>query len=501
MSALMVSANTGPVINAAQISHRNSLSALGAQTTGSHATSTKISSTQTNNAQVNTTQVTSTQVNTTQVTSTQVNSTQATTTKSIDTQSAAVQSNWVNNSLVNSRSLKSSSSSNSIQAATTSIFNASKDLKVNLPSTDTQPSFSSSLSDKNDTQSQKIVGADPLHSYNFKSGPLNLAGVLNRSQTQVQAPGTGAQTSVGTVISTSTSKSDTANTQQPAVNNVNKPSVSSATPINDTAGTAFLDDSKATSEPQASNTQDEAAAKQVEQKVATKQQQIERAETIQIDQLTQRDTEVKTHEKAHAAVGGRLAQSPSYQYEKGPDGRRYVVDGEVNIDVSTVDGDSQATLSKMQKVYAAAMAPVQPSMADIHVAAQALQNINDAKKELIQQSQQNTESSQKSQKTSESGNLFTASESHQGSTSITHSHNPITPNSRTLTINDTLGADETNMTSTRALSAEQGPLTVANETVVKGTHEAEINSARQIETSLSTPERYRQQHQAIEIYV
>jgi hypothetical protein len=124
MSALMVSANTGSVINAAQINHRNSLSAPGAQTTGSQVSSTqttssKISSTQTNNAQVNTTQV---------------NTTQATTTKSIDTPSAAVQSNWVN-----SRSLKSSS--NSIQAPATSTFNASIEPKVNLPSTDTQPLF------------------------------------------------------------------------------------------------------------------------------------------------------------------------------------------------------------------------------------------------------------------------------------------------------------------------------------------------------------------------
>jgi hypothetical protein len=193
--------------------------------------------------------------------------------------------------------------------------------------------------------------------------------------------------------------------------------------------------------PQATNTQDDAS----QQQLAKKQQQIERAETKQIDQLAQRDTEIKTHEQAHAAVGGCLAHSPSYQYEKGPDGRRYVVDGEVNIDVSTVDGDSQATLSKMHKVYAAAIAPVQPSMADIHVAAQALKNINDANQELIQQSQQNTGSTQKSQNTSESGKIFTASESHQGSTSITHFHNPITPNSHTLTINDTLGADETTM--------------------------------------------------------
>jgi hypothetical protein len=229
-----------------------------------------------------------------------------------------------------------------------------------------------------------------------------------------------------------------------------------------------VDDPSVNAESQTSNRQAETAAQQVEQQVKDKQQQIEQAEIKQIDQLAQRDTEVKTHEQAHAAVGGSLAQSPSYQYEKGPDGRRYAVDGEVNIDVSTVDGDAQATLSKMQKVYAAAMAPVEPSMADIRVAAQALQNMNEAKKELI---------------TSNSDAL-----------SSTTANTSISQNSQTLT-NDPLNADDSNMSllsPNRSLSAEQRHSTMANDTA------AVDGSTSQ---SLPSPERYSQQHQSIEIYV
>jgi hypothetical protein len=228
-----------------------------------------------------------------------------------------------------------------------------------------------------------------------------------------------------------------------------------------------VDDPSVNAESQTSNRQAETAAQQVEQQVKDKQQQIEQAEIKQIDQLAQRDTEVKTHEQAHAAVGGSLAQSPSYQYEKGPDGRRYAVDGEVNIDVSTVDGDAQATLSKMQKVYAAAMAPVQPSMADIRVAAQALQNMNEAKKELI---------------TSNSDALSSTT------------NTSISQNSQTLT-NDPLNADDSNMSllsPNRSLSAEQRHSTMANDTA------AVDDSTSQ---SLPFPERYSQQHQSIEIYV
>lgn len=105
-------------------------------------------------------------------------------------------------------------------------------------------------------------------------------------------------------------------------------------------------------------------------------------ELQQIKELKARDTEVRTHEQAHAAVGGQYAGSPSYEYQRGPDGTNYAVGGEVSIDVGVINGDPQATIDKMQTVRAAALAPAEPSGADRAIAADATQKIAAAQAEL-----------------------------------------------------------------------------------------------------------------------
>lgn len=116
-----------------------------------------------------------------------------------------------------------------------------------------------------------------------------------------------------------------------------------------------------------------------------KQQQAEQQEQQQIQELQSRDQEVRTHEQAHAAVGGRYAGAPSYSYEQGPDGKQYAVSGEVQIDISPVAGDPQATVQKMQQVRAAALAPAEPSAADRRIAAEAAQRQIQAQSELVKQ--------------------------------------------------------------------------------------------------------------------
>jgi len=108
-------------------------------------------------------------------------------------------------------------------------------------------------------------------------------------------------------------------------------------------------------------------------------------EKAQVDELKQRDREVRAHEQAHAAVGGAYASAPSYEYESGPDGNRYAVGGEVSIDVSPVSGDPEATIQKMEVVKRAALAPAEPSPQDRAVAAQADQTRLQAQAELQQQ--------------------------------------------------------------------------------------------------------------------
>nr|WP_315973166.1 putative metalloprotease CJM1_0395 family protein [Shewanella seohaensis] len=143
---------------------------------------------------------------------------------------------------------------------------------------------------------------------------------------------------------------------------------------------------KAEQTKQAQQTQDEQTRQQDVAKEA--QEKAIEQQKAQVDALKSRDTEVKAHEHAHASVGGQYAQSPSFKYEKGADGQRYATDGEVQIDVSIVPGDPLATINKMKQVYAAAMAPVDPSSADIRVAAEALQKMNEAKAKLAEERQQ-----------------------------------------------------------------------------------------------------------------
>lgn len=129
----------------------------------------------------------------------------------------------------------------------------------------------------------------------------------------------------------------------------------------------------ATDEADSSSQQKNAAGKEL-----TPEQQEE------LLQLQQRDREVRVHEQQHASVGGRHTGTPSYEYETGPDGKQYVVEGEVSVDLSPVAGDPMATIEKMQQVKAAALAPAEPSQADKNAAARAEQLIMEARAELQQ---------------------------------------------------------------------------------------------------------------------
>ncbi|MEQ8602358.1 MAG: putative metalloprotease CJM1_0395 family protein [Marivibrio sp.] len=108
------------------------------------------------------------------------------------------------------------------------------------------------------------------------------------------------------------------------------------------------------------------------------------AERAEVQQLQQRDAEVRRHEQAHQAAGGPYTGAATYQYTRGPDSRLYAVSGEVRIDSSVVPGDPEATIAKMRIVRRAALAPAEPSPQDLRVAAQAQQKLAQAQAELRQ---------------------------------------------------------------------------------------------------------------------
>lgn len=124
----------------------------------------------------------------------------------------------------------------------------------------------------------------------------------------------------------------------------------------------------------------DAPAKSTAAKPAAKQQ-LSPADRQLIAELQSRDREVHAHEGAHKAVGGALVGNASYSYQTGPDGRRYAIGGEVSID-SGAEREPRATIAKMQRVVAAALAPAEPSAQDRSVAGQARSTMADAQMQL-----------------------------------------------------------------------------------------------------------------------
>lgn len=113
--------------------------------------------------------------------------------------------------------------------------------------------------------------------------------------------------------------------------------------------------------------------------------ELSEADKDVVRQLKDRDAEVRRHENAHASVGGQYAGSPQYEYQTGPDGKRYAVGGSVSIDISPVPGEPEKTIEKMRIVRAAALAPAEPSGQDRRVAAEATKTEASARSELAEQ--------------------------------------------------------------------------------------------------------------------
>lgn len=115
--------------------------------------------------------------------------------------------------------------------------------------------------------------------------------------------------------------------------------------------------------------------------VAAAATELSDEQQAKVQELKQRDAEVRRHEQAHVRAGGTLAGVPSYEYVRGPDGRQYAVNGEVSIDTGEA-GTPEATIRKMELVIRAALAPGDPSAQDRAVAAEARQAKVQAEAEL-----------------------------------------------------------------------------------------------------------------------
>ncbi len=200
--------------------------------------------------------------------------------------------------------------------------------------------------------------------------------------------------------------------------------------------------------------QDESAGKQdaqSEQQSQQQQRQQELQNLQEIEQLKTRDQEVRTHEQAHAAIGGQYAGSPQYEYTTGPDNKRYITDGEVSIDISEAQSPEQ-TLRKMEQVRAAALAPAQPSSQDLKVAAEAAQKALEAHSEIAaknveaQQGEEDESSISVNDENTNDSDVEPATRSLDGSESAVAQQETSSASPRAESLNE----------STRAVAADSG---------------------------------------------
>jgi hypothetical protein len=132
-----------------------------------------------------------------------------------------------------------------------------------------------------------------------------------------------------------------------------------------------------------------------ESKSIASKTELSNHEEARVRDLKRRDAEVRTHEMAHVAAGGNLVQGgANFDYETGPDGKRYAVGGNVSIDTSP-GNTPEDTLIRAQTIRRAAMAPANPSPQDRQVAAQAIGMETGARKELAEERRTDAEQTQK----------------------------------------------------------------------------------------------------------
>lgn len=125
--------------------------------------------------------------------------------------------------------------------------------------------------------------------------------------------------------------------------------------------------------------------------------ELTQKEQQELTQLKTTDAEVKRHENAHKAMAAGLQTSgPNYEYEVGPDGKKYAVAGDVNISYQK-SSDPKVNLKNAQKLKAAALAPADPSAQDRSVARKADAEIAKAQQEILDEQQNKDNESNNSQ--------------------------------------------------------------------------------------------------------
>ena len=116
-----------------------------------------------------------------------------------------------------------------------------------------------------------------------------------------------------------------------------------------------------------------------DQAETTRRRRLSAADLRNVTKLRALDRRVRSHELAHAlAAGAYKTGSARYTRVAGPDGHLYAIAGQVSIDTS-VETTPEATIRKMRVIRRAALAPADPSAADMAVARIASRKESDAR--------------------------------------------------------------------------------------------------------------------------
>lgn len=123
----------------------------------------------------------------------------------------------------------------------------------------------------------------------------------------------------------------------------------------------------------------EAPSRPAEELAATsapKTRELSEEELRVLQELRMRDTAVREEEESHARMLGCHAGAIRYEYQVGPDGRPYVINGSVEVNPKFNSTNPEDIRKVLQTIQRAAVSVSNPSQADLNVAASAASRVS-----------------------------------------------------------------------------------------------------------------------------
>jgi hypothetical protein len=102
-----------------------------------------------------------------------------------------------------------------------------------------------------------------------------------------------------------------------------------------------------------------------------------------LNELQLRDNSVREEEETHARMLGRHAGAIRYEYQIGPDGKPYVINGSVEVAPKFNSTNPEDIKKVLQTIRRAAVSVSNPSQADINIAASAATKVSSADQQAV----------------------------------------------------------------------------------------------------------------------